>query len=322
MLGLPVFVGLLFGSTTGQVSVREVTRELPDGAVLECSVFVDEHGAELIHGDYSLDTAAGARIRGEYFKGSRTGRWRSFHSSGAKWAHGSYRPNERHGEWLFEDSERETGNVFSSCRRGHSTLARRSCTVAGSRPGRQRPFLHHEAQACTTRRGEGVTGSSGGKQVIEVGKRAPAFTLPNQNGEKVALTKLKDSWVVLYFYPRDDTPGCTVQACDFSKGLRGFEKLDAVVLGCSPDSSESHRKFIAKHKLKIDLLCDPDHGVMEKYGAWGEKTLYGRKSVGVIRSTVLIDPAGKVAHHWARVRTKGHADKVAEKLEELRAAWT
>lgn len=156
--------------------------------------------------------------------------------------------------------------------------------------------------------------------MIEIGKRAPAFTLLNQNDEKVQLTKLKGSRVVLYFYPRDDTPGCTTEACDFTAGIRGFTKMDAVVLGCSPDSTESHRKFVKKHKLKIDLLSDPDHKAMEKYGAWGEKTLYGKKTTGVIRSTVLIDPEGKVAHHWKTVRANGHAAKVAETLEELRAA--
>ena len=154
--------------------------------------------------------------------------------------------------------------------------------------------------------------------MIELGRRAPAFTLKNQDDEKVSLTKLKGSWVVLYFYPRDDTPGCTIEACDFTAGIKGFQKLDAVVLGCSPDSTESHAKFIAKHELKIPLLSDPDHEVMEKYGAWGEKTLYGKKSLGVLRSTVLIDPAGKVAHHWKNVRAKGHAEKVAERLKELR----
>lgn len=155
--------------------------------------------------------------------------------------------------------------------------------------------------------------------MIEIGKRAPAFTLPNQDGETVRLGDLSGSWVVLYFYPRDDTPGCTVEACDFSAGIKGFEKLDAVVLGCSPDSPDSHRKFIGKHKLKIDLLSDPAHAVMQKYGAWGEKSLYGKKTVGVIRSTVIIDPAGKVAHHWPKVQAKGHADKVASTLRELRA---
>lgn len=156
--------------------------------------------------------------------------------------------------------------------------------------------------------------------MIEVGKRAPAFTLLNQDDEKVQLTKLQGSWVVLYFYPRDNTPGCTTQACDFTSSAKKFEKLDAIVLGCSADSTESHRKFIAKQKLKIDLLSDPHHEVMEKYGAWGEKVLYGKRSMGIIRSTVLIDPAGKVAHHWPKVRAKGHADAVREKLAELRDA--
>ena len=153
--------------------------------------------------------------------------------------------------------------------------------------------------------------------MIEIGKRAPAFTLPDQDGVKVKLSDLKGQWVVLYFYPRDDTPGCTTEACDFTDGVKGFEKLEATVLGCSPDSLESHKKFIAKHKLKVRLLSDPEHKTMDDYGAWGEKTLYGKKSEGVIRSTVLIDPDGKVAHHWKKVSADGHAEKVREKLAEL-----
>ncbi len=155
--------------------------------------------------------------------------------------------------------------------------------------------------------------------MIETGKRAPAFTLPDHADEKVRLSALKGQWVVLYFYPRDDTPGCTTEACDFTAGLSKFKKMDAVVLGCSPDSTERHRAFRKKHKLKVGLLSDPDHKVMEKYGAWGEKTLYGKKTTGVIRSTVLIDPAGKVAHHWSKVRAKGHADAVRQRLAELQA---
>ena len=152
---------------------------------------------------------------------------------------------------------------------------------------------------------------------IEVGKKAPAFTLQDENGTKVSLSSLAGQWVVLYFYPKDDTPGCTVEACEFTHGLAGFEKLDAVVLGCSADSPEQHQKFIAKHKLKIRLLSDPDHKIMEKYGAFGEKNLYGKVTVGIIRSTVLIDPDGKVAHHWAKVKAAGHAEKVRAKLAEL-----
>jgi len=152
---------------------------------------------------------------------------------------------------------------------------------------------------------------------IEVGKKAPAFTLQDENGTKVVLSSLAGQWVVLYFYPKDDTPGCTVEACEFTTGLPTFDKLDAAVFGCSRDTPESHRKFIAKYKLKIKLLSDPEHAVMEKYGAWGEKNNYGKKTMGVIRSTVLIDPAGKVAHHWATVKAAGHAEQVRAKLAEL-----
>jgi peroxiredoxin Q/BCP len=153
---------------------------------------------------------------------------------------------------------------------------------------------------------------------LTVGKKAPAFTLPDQDGERVKLADYKGRWVVLYFYPKDDTPGCTTEACDFTDGLKDFEKLEADVLGCSPDSPESHKKFIAKFKLKVRLLSDPSHEAMESYGAWGEKVLYGRKSIGVIRSTAIIDPTGAVAHHWAKVKAAGHAEAVREKLKELR----
>jgi peroxiredoxin Q/BCP len=152
-----------------------------------------------------------------------------------------------------------------------------------------------------------------------VGRKAPAFSAPDQDGKTVKLSEYEGRWLVLYFYPNDDTPGCTTEACDFTNGLKDFEKLDAAILGCSPNSEESHRKFIAKYKLKVRLLSDPGHAVMEKYGAWGEKVLYGRKSIGVIRSTVIIAPDGKVAHHWGRVKSAGHADAVREKLKELRA---
>ena len=152
---------------------------------------------------------------------------------------------------------------------------------------------------------------------IDVGKKSPAFALQDENGTKITLSSLAGQWVVLYFYPKDDTPGCTVEACEFTSGLPKFDKLDAAVFGCSRDTPESHRKFIAKYKLKIKLLSDPDHEVMEKYGAWGEKNNYGKKTMGVIRSTVIIDPAGKFAHHWATVKAAGHAEQVRAKLAEL-----
>ena len=158
------------------------------------------------------------------------------------------------------------------------------------------------------------------KDKLTVGQKAPAFSLPDQDDQPTKLGDFKGSWLVLYFYPNDDTPGCTTEACDFTNGLKDFEKLDAVVVGCSPNTTESHRKFIAKYKLKVRLLSDPEHKAMEAYGAWGEKVLYGKKSIGVIRSTAIISPDGKIAHHWARVKAAGHAEAVREKLKELRAA--
>ena len=155
---------------------------------------------------------------------------------------------------------------------------------------------------------------------ITVGKSAPKFALKNQDDQVVKLADYAGKWLVLYFYPKDDTPGCTTQACDFTAGIKAFEKLEAAVLGCSPQSPESHRKFIAKHKLRIPLLSDPDHTALEAYGAWGEKNLYGKVSMGVLRSTVIIDPTGKVAHHWPKVSAKGHADAVKAKLGELQKA--
>ncbi len=157
------------------------------------------------------------------------------------------------------------------------------------------------------------------ERVLEVGTEAPDFTLADQDGRAVTLPGLAGKWLVLYFYPKDDTPGCTTEACDFTAGIAAFAGLDAVVLGCSADSPESHRKFIAKFGLEVRLLSDPDHAAMRAFGAWGEKSAYGRTSVGVIRSTVLIDPRGKVAHHWPNVKAAGHADAVRKKLAELQA---
>jgi len=150
------------------------------------------------------------------------------------------------------------------------------------------------------------------KTGIEVGQVAPEFALPDQDDVRVALSELRGHWVVLYFYPKDDTPGCTTEACEFTEGIEAFRGLDAIILGCSPDSPERHRKFIAKHGLEVRLLSDPDHEVMERYGAWGEKVLYGRTSVGV--------PKGRIAHHWKRVKAKGHAEKVRERLEAFHDA--
>jgi peroxiredoxin Q/BCP len=152
---------------------------------------------------------------------------------------------------------------------------------------------------------------------IQEGKPAPLFTLKNSDGKAVSLRDLNGKHVVVYFYPRDDTPGCTKEACGFRDLWRDIAKTGAVVLGISPDDGASHRKFIDKYSLPFPLLSDPDRKVMEKYGAWGEKTLYGKKSMGVIRSTVLVGPDGKVIKHWKRVpKAEAHPAQV---LEVLRA---
>ena len=153
---------------------------------------------------------------------------------------------------------------------------------------------------------------------IQEGKPAPAFTLPDANGKPVSLADFAGKQVILYFYPKDDTPGCTKEACGFRDSWREIQKLNAVVLGVSADDGASHRDFASKYKLPFTLLSDTDRKVMTKYGAWGEKVLYGKTTVGVIRSTVWIGPDGKVRKHWARVaNAEEHPDKV---LEALRAA--
>lgn len=152
---------------------------------------------------------------------------------------------------------------------------------------------------------------------IEEGKKAPAFTLPADDGSKVKLSDLKGKPVVLYFYPRDDTPGCTKEACAFRDRQEEMRSLGAVVLGVSGDTVESHQKFRDKYELNFPLLADADYKVAEKYGAYREKNMYGKKSMGIQRSTYLIDPDGKVAKVWKRVRVEGHDDQVIEALKEL-----
>jgi peroxiredoxin Q/BCP len=151
---------------------------------------------------------------------------------------------------------------------------------------------------------------------IEEGKAAPAFTLKDAKGNKVALRELRGKDVILYFYPKDDTPGCTKEACGFRDLWKDLRKHGAVVLGVSPDDGESHGKFASKYKLPFTLLSDPGRKVMTKYGAFGEKMMYGKKTTGVIRSTVWIGPDGKVRKHWKRVaKAADHPAKVLEALE-------
>ncbi len=152
---------------------------------------------------------------------------------------------------------------------------------------------------------------------LAAGDLAPAFTLTDDTGRKVSLGDFSGSPVVVYFYPADDTPGCTTEACQFNDNLRAFDRAGVAVIGISPDDSESHGAFRRKFELRFPLLSDPGHRVMERYGAWGEKTLYGKRTVGVIRSTFLVDGAGRVARAWYNVRADGHAAKV---LEEARPA--
>ena len=152
--------------------------------------------------------------------------------------------------------------------------------------------------------------------MIKTGEPAPPFSLTDGKGERVALKDLAGKHVVLYFYPKDDTPGCTKEACRFRDSWEDLQKLGAVVLGVSPDSAESHARFAEKYRLPFSLLSDPDKQVMQAYDAWGEKTSYGRKTTGVIRSTVWIGPDGRVLRHWPRVAdAETHPDEVLAALK-------
>jgi peroxiredoxin Q/BCP len=153
--------------------------------------------------------------------------------------------------------------------------------------------------------------------MLEVGKKAPAFTLESSDGGKVKLSDFAGKIVVLYFYPRDNTPGCTVEANEFNAALPALEKLGAVVLGVSKDSIASHCKFRDKFGLGFPLLSDPDGKAMESYEAWGDKVMYGKKLKGIIRSTVLIGKDGKIKQHWPKVSVKGHVGAVVDAAKAL-----
>ena len=150
---------------------------------------------------------------------------------------------------------------------------------------------------------------------LDIGDKAPTFTLPDQDGRDVSLADFAGRRVVVYFYPRDDTPGCTKEACQFNDNLAAFTKAKVPVLGISADTAAKHQKFREKYGLTFPLLTDADHAVGEAYGAWGEKTMYGKKTIGVIRSTFLIAEDGTIARAWYHVKADGHAAKV---LEEVR----
>ena len=153
--------------------------------------------------------------------------------------------------------------------------------------------------------------------MIKEGRKAPAFNLPSSTGDKLALKDLAGKYVILYFYPRDNTPGCTTEANDFNKALRKIKARDAVVIGVSKDSIESHCKFADKYKLKFPLLSDPDGKMLEKYDAWGEKNMYGKKVMGIERSTFLIDEKGVLRQEWRKLKVPGHVDEVLAAVENL-----
>ncbi|MFD1204432.1 MULTISPECIES: thioredoxin-dependent thiol peroxidase [Sporosarcina] len=150
------------------------------------------------------------------------------------------------------------------------------------------------------------------------GMKAPQFSLPNENGEIVSLTDFEGKkYVVLYFYPKDLTPGCTTQACDFRDSHEDFSDLNAVILGVSPDSEESHRKFIEKKGLPFSLLIDENKEVAERYGVWKMKKMFGKEYMGIERSTFLIDPTGTVVKEWRKVKVNGHIEEVLNTLRQL-----
>lgn len=153
--------------------------------------------------------------------------------------------------------------------------------------------------------------------MLKAGDKAPAFSLSADGGGQVSLRDFRGRRVVLYFYPKDDTTGCTTEACEFRDNWKAVQALGAAVLGVSPDSTASHDKFRAKYRLPFPLLADPDHAVAEAYGAWGEKSMYGRKYQGILRSTFIIDEEGRIATVFPKVKPRGHA---AEVLAALRPA--
>ncbi|MBS4213465.1 MULTISPECIES: thioredoxin-dependent thiol peroxidase [Neobacillus] len=152
--------------------------------------------------------------------------------------------------------------------------------------------------------------------IVEIGKQAPDFTLEAQNGEKVTLSELKGKYVVLYFYPKDMTPGCTTEACDFRDQHEQFADLNAVILGVSPDPVDRHQKFVEKYGLPFLLLADTDHQVAEDYGVWKLKKNFGKEYMGIERSTFIIDKEGNIAKEWRKVQVKGHVEEALTYIRE------
>lgn len=156
------------------------------------------------------------------------------------------------------------------------------------------------------------------KSAVPQAGKAPEFTALDDQGEQISLSDFKGRPVVLFFYPKDDTSGCTIEACSFRDTLPRFDGLDAVVLGVSPDGVKSHQKFKEKFKLPYRLVADTDHAIAERYGVWGEKSMYGRKYWGILRTTFVIDKNGKIAKVFEKVKPENHADDVAAAIEALK----
>jgi peroxiredoxin Q/BCP len=154
--------------------------------------------------------------------------------------------------------------------------------------------------------------------MLDVGSKAPEFSLPDQNEKIVTLSSLKGKWVVLYFYPKDDTTGCTIEACNFQSALPDFTNIDAEIIGISKDSVKKHKKFADKYDLQFTLLSDENGNVCENYGTWVKKNMYGREYMGINRSTYLIDPEGKIAKVYPKVKPKEHHTEVLEDLNALK----
>jgi len=155
--------------------------------------------------------------------------------------------------------------------------------------------------------------------MIKIDEKAPEFCLANQDDVEICMRDLKGKWIVLYFYPRDNTPGCTTEACEFTEALPDFTSLDAIVLGVSADTTKKHRNFIEKHSLGITLLSDESTDMMQEYGVWQLKKNYGKEYMGIVRSTFIINPDGIVKAVFEKVRVKEHVVKVQEELTKLQA---
>ena len=153
--------------------------------------------------------------------------------------------------------------------------------------------------------------------MLKEGNKAPLFCLPNELDEKICLKDFVGKWVVVYFYPKDMTPGCTTEACDFSANFQEFKDMNSVIIGISPDSPKSHTKFKEKYSLQHILLSNPEHDILEQYGVWQMKMMYGKDYMGVVRTTFLINPEGKIAKIWEKVKVKDHVEDVKGSINDL-----